>query len=78
MSKNNGDKTSDEKINDLWILFTDDNFGFAKIITRHDKTLYGNGLPGLVFQTFALWLCVFLLALDNPTVRTLVCAVLGR
>lgn len=71
-------KSDGAKLNEIYTLFTDENFGFAKIIKRHDKTLYGNGWPGLVVQVLCLWGCVLLLAVDNPTVKAIAMFFMGR
>ena len=76
MTPKHDDKSRDEKIDEMYTLFTDDNFGFAKIIKRHDKTLYGNGLPGLCFQVAVLWICVVILAIDNPFVSEIISSVI--
>ena len=63
---------------ELLIMLVDKVNTSCAIIQKHDKSLYGNGLPGLVFQAFALWICVALLATDNPHVQRILCIFWGR
>ena len=61
-----------QMLEELHTLVTHKELGIICLLQKHDKTLYGNGWPGLKVQTAAIWALVAILGTDSPLVQKLV------
>ena len=65
-------KDTHDTVIKLNTIVTHEKLGIICLLQKHDKTLYGNGFPGLKVQTAAIWALVAILGTDSPLVQKLV------
>lgn len=65
-------KDTHDTVIKLNTLVAHEKLGIICLLQKHEKTLYGNGYPGLKVQTAFIWILVGVLGTESSLVQKLV------